>query len=446
MPGRQFPPNFLWGVATSSYQIEGSVNEGGRGESIWDRFSRSPGKVLNGDTGDVACDHYHRWPEDVELMAELGVKAYRFSIAWPRIFPDGGTDLNRAGLDYYERLVDALLQRGIAPCPTLYHWDLPQALQERGGWTNRDVVDRFAHYAETMFRALGDRVRLWMTHNEPWVASFLGHFEGKHAPGMTDLQAALRAAHHILLSHGDAVHAFRTTRGHGAIGIVLDLHPIRAVSDSEADRRAARAADGYRNRWFLDPVLRGRYPDDLGPTWDRFGAGVDFVEAGDLERISAPIDFLGVNYYFPERIRAARAGLGWSVAEREPATPTTAMGWEVDPSGLAALLLRLRDDYGPMPVYVTENGASFADELTAGAVHDPERIDYLRRHFGAAHDALVAGVDLRGYFVWSLLDNFEWSFGYSQRFGIVYVDYGTLERIPKDSYHFYREVIATNGF
>jgi len=444
----QLPPDFLWGVATSSYQIEGAVAEDGRGESIWDRFSHTPGKIDNGDNGDVACDHYHRYADDIELMAELGVGAYRFSVAWPRVFPDGGTQLNRKGLDFYQRLTDRLLDRGIAPAVTLYHWDLPQALQDRGGWTNRDTVARFSHYAETLYDALGDRVELWMTHNEPWVAGFLGDFRGVHAPGSTDLQAALRTIHHLLLSHGEAVAAYRASGRSGQIGIVLSLHPTYPVDDTQEDRAAAEGSDGYTNRWFLDPIFRASYPADMIERFQRAGARIDFVEDTDLAAMAEPTDFLGVNYYFPRRVSASGAEFGWKVKEHpDPGVPTTALGWEITPSGLTETLLRLRAEYGDMPFYVTENGAVFADEVEPdGRVNDPGRVDFLRRHFAAAQQAISAGVDLRGYFVWSLLDNFEWAFGYSPRFGIVYVDFQTQRRIPKDSFAFYRDVIATNSF
>ncbi len=439
-----FPAGFVWGVATAAYQIEGAVADDGRGESIWDRFSHTPGRTANGDTGDVACDHYHRWPEDLELIGNLGVAAYRFSIAWPRILPDGVTPNRHGGLPFYERLVDRLLERGIDPVVTLNHWDLPQALQDRGGWTSRDTVERFADYAATVFRSLGDRVRLWITHNEPWMVAFIGHYRGVHAPGLVDLQAALRAAHHLLLSHGAAVRAFRALGAAGEIGITLNLFPTYPVSESDADREAAAASAGYTNRWFLDPIFRQAYPADTVSRFERCGATMDFVEDGDLPLIASPIDFLGVNYYSPRRVSASGDEFGWHV---QPGTasgrPTTAIGGEIYPDGLTGLLVGLQRDYGSVPLYVTENGAAVDDQIGPdGGVHDEARIDFLERHFAAAHRALQLGVDLRGYFVWSLMDNFEWAMGYGPRLGLTYVDYATQRRIPKDSFAFYRRFIA----
>ena len=437
-----FPEGFLWGVATSAYQIEGAASEDGRGESIWDRFSRIPGTVIDGSTGDVACDHYHRSAEDVESMAELGVGAYRFSIAWPRLFPDGVT-LERRGLAFYDRLVDRLLAKGIVPAVTLYHWDLPQRLQDRGGWTSRDTVGRFAEYAATVFRALGDRVGLWMTQNEPWMVAFIGHLRGVHAPGTTDLQAALRAAHHLLRSHGEAVRAHRAAGVAGPIGITLNLFPTYPVSDTAEDRAAAEASAGYTNRWFLDPIFRAAYPADTARRFERAGAAIDFVADGDLETIGTPIDFLGVNYYSPRRVSASGEEFGWRVQPGpESGAPVTAIGGEIDPDALTDLLVGVRGDYGDIPLYVTENGCALVETVTPdGAVRDPERVDFLARHFAAARRAIELGVDLRGFFVWSLLDNFEWALGYTVRFGIVYVDFATQRRIPKDSYHYFRDFI-----
>lgn len=444
----RFPDDFLWGVATSAYQIEGAVDVDGRGESIWDRFSATPGKTADGATGAVACDHYHRYAGDLDLLAELGVGAYRFSIAWPRLFPDGGGSLNPAGLDFYQRLVDGLLERGIRPAPTLYHWDLPQALQERGGWTARETVGRFADYAATVFDALGDRVELWMTHNEPWMASFISHLRGVHAPGLHDLQAALRAAHHLLLSHGEAVTAFRAGGHGGDIGIVLNLQPTYPASDRPEDRDAAAGSDGYTNRWFLDPLYRARYPQDTIERFERAGGRIDFVEPGDLETIAQPTDFLGVNYYSCRRISAADQEFGWKVEEPPPeGVPRSGMGVEIFPAGLTDLLKRLHHDYGPLPLYVAENGVPYLDDHVDrdGRVRDPDRIAFLRDHFLAARRAIEAGADLRGYFVWSLMDNFEWAAGYGPRFGLVHVDYGDLARTPKDSFHFYADVVRANS-
>lgn len=446
-----FPAGFLWGVGTSAYQIEGAVDADGRGESIWDRFSAAPGAIADGSTGARACDHYHRVESDLDLLAALGVGAYRFSIAWPRLFPDGGSTPNPAGFGFYDRLVDGLLERGIRPAPTLYHWDLPQRLQDRGGWTDRGTVDRFVHYAAAAFEALGDRVRLWMTHNEPWMVSFIGHLRGVHAPGMRDLQAALRAAHHLLLSHGEAVRAFRASGRPGDIGIVLNLLPTYPATGSAADRDAARGSDGYTNRWFLDPLHLARYPQDTIARFERAGGRLDFVADGDMAAIAEPTDFLGVNYYTCRRVSAtdpsANHEFGWRVEEPGPDVPQSAMGAEIYPEGLTATLRRLRDDYGERPLYVTENGVAYRDETPdrTGRVRDQRRISFLRDHIAAVHRALADGVDVRGYFVWSLMDNFEWAAGYGPRFGLAYVDYSTLERVPKDSFRYYAGVIGDNA-
>ncbi|MFN2520775.1 MAG: GH1 family beta-glucosidase [Candidatus Limnocylindria bacterium] len=429
-----FPPEFLWGVATSSYQVEGAVDVDGRGESIWDRFSHTPGRIKDGSNGDVACDHYRRYADDVALMGDLGAGAYRFSIAWPRVVPSGSGAVNSRGLAFYDRLVDSLLEQGITPMATLYHWDLPQALEDRGGWESRDTVARFAEYADACYRALGDRVRRWITHNEPWVVGMLGYFRGVHAPGKTDLAAALRVIHHLLLSHGEAVRAFRASGRTGEIGITLSLAPTYPYTDSEADRAAAVASDGYTNRWFLDPVLRGAYPADMIGLYERAAGPLELAATGDLETIAQPTDFLGVNYYAPRVVRASTAdALPWSVLVPE-GRPVTAMGSEIAPEGLFDLLTRLNHDYGPIAIHVTENGAAFDDVVGRdGRVDDAPRVDFFRGHLGAAARAIATGVDLRGYFAWSLLDNFEWAEGYVKRFGIVYVDYATQRRIPKSS-------------
>jgi beta-glucosidase len=440
---RDFPPDFLWGAATASYQIEGATHEDGRGESIWDRFSRIPGNVARGETGDVACDHYHRFREDVDLMATLGLRAYRFSIAWPRVLPDGAGPPNQRGLDFYSALVDRLLERGITPCATLYHWDLPQALEDRGGWLSRDTALRFAEYAELMYRTLGDRVPRWMTHNEPWCAAFLGHFRGVHAPGKRDLMAGLTAAHHILLSHGLAVSAARTAHA-GKLGIALSLFPTYPFADGEAHATAAQLSDGYTNRWFLDPVYRGAYPADTRAHLESLAGPFTFIRDGDLEAIAQPIDFLGINYYHRRVIEARPDGddLGWKVHDRTPGVPTTDLGWEIVPHCFTDLLLRLTRDYGAPPLLVTENGAVFEDAIGPdGTVDDPKRVDFFRRHFDAALAAMQQGARLEGYLVWSLMDNFEWAFGYDKRFGIVYVDYATQRRIPKASARFLSRVI-----
>jgi beta-glucosidase len=435
------PRDFVWGAATAAYQIEGAANADGRGESIWDRFCRTPGKVANGDTGDRACDHYHRWPEDLDLMAALGVRAYRFSIAWPRIQPDGRGPANRKGLDFYRALVEGMLEREISPLATLYHWDLPQRLQDDGGWASREVVDRFVEYAGLVFDGLGDLVDCWITHNEPWVTSFLGYGYGVKAPGVADWSQALAAAHHVLLSHGRAVHAFRDEGSRGEIGITLDLTHVTGEPE------AARRLDGHRNRWFLDPVLRGGYPADLVELYEERVGPLEFVRPGDLAEIAAPIDFLGVNFYQPAVARPSSVD-GPLALEQVPSDgPLTAMGWTVEPSSLTSLLLRLKRDYGDIPLVITENGASYDDPPLDGqsVIEDPQRVDFLRGHVEAVERAVEGGVDVRGYYVWSLLDNFEWEHGYDRRFGIVAVDFDNLERTPKRSALWYRDLIAEHA-
>jgi beta-glucosidase len=436
---RRFPADFRWGAAVSAYQIEGAVDQDGRGESIWDRFSATPGKVVNGDSGAVACDSYHRYHEDIRLMRELGLNAYRFSIAWPRIVPQGRGHVNLAGLDYYDRLVDALLAAGIEPFATLYHWDLPQVLEDQGGWPVRSTAEAFAEYVEVVAARLGDRVTNWITQCEPWVVGWLGYGTGEHAPGRTSDADALAAAHHVLLSHGLAAEVLRREAAAARIGITIDLVAFHPLTDSPEDRAAVARSDGYRNRWILDPVLRGAYPEDM---LEHFEPILPPIENGDLETIAAPLDFLGVNYYTRSVVRADGNG-GEPVTVPNDDAERTDMGWEVYPNGLYELLMRLRDEYDPPPLYVTENGAAYADHRSNGKVEDPKRISYVDGHLDAIARAIEDGVPVRGYFLWSLLDNFEWSFGYSRRFGIVYVDYATLERVPKASYRWYRDFIAS---
>jgi beta-glucosidase len=439
-----FPAGVRLGAATAAFQIEGAVREGGRGQSIWDTFCRVPGAIANGDTGDVAVDHYHRFEADLDLMAELGLECYRFSIAWPRVQPDGRGPANPEGLRFYRRLTEGLLERGIEPIATLYHWDLPQALQDTGGWGQRDTAQRFAEYATIVAEELGDAVSQWITHNEPWVVAFLGHAEGIKAPGLRDWPTALRASHHLLLSHGLALQALRATLGEMAeIGIAVNLFPVHPATPADGDREAARRIDGHLNRWFLDPLLRGVYPEDMVACYEALYGPPDSVRDGDLALIGAPIDFLGVNYYNPERIEAAPTTLPLQ-ARRVPAPPpTTAMGWEVDPDGLHEVLLRLLADYGPLPVYITENGASFDDPVpTNGRIDDAQRAAYLQTHLAALARAVADGAEVRRYCVWSLLDNFEWEQGYDKRFGIVHVDFDTLARMPKRSALWYRDFIA----
>ncbi len=448
----RFPDGFLWGAATAAYQIEGAVKEGGRGPSIWDTFSHTPGTIRDGDTGDVATDHYHRYAEDVELMAGLGITSYRFSLAWPRLQPTGRGRLNPEGLDFYSRLVDALLERGIEPWVTLYHWDLPQAVQDEGGWPARDTAARFAEYAVAVHERLADRIPTWTTLNEPWVSAFPGHAEARHAPGWTDREAAVRAAHHLMLGHGLAVAAMRDSGRDNRFGITLNLYPVDPATPDPADADAARRVDGIINRIFLDPLLRGRYPEDVvGDLKDV--TDWSHVQDGDEQTINVPLDLLGVNYYLRHVVHAEDTPTfpsSWVGSEHvRPAfrgLPKTEMGWEIDAPGLHELLTRLHNEYPRIPLYITENGAAFPDRVSDdGAVHDPERIAYLDAHFRSAHRAISDGVDLRGYFVWSLLDNFEWAHGYSKRFGLVHIDYETLRRTPKDSFAFYADVIRRNG-
>ncbi len=433
-----FPDGFVWGAATAAYQIEGATEADGRGESIWDRFSHTPGRVANGDTGDRACEHYYRWREDLDVMSSLGLQAYRFSISWPRIQPDGRGPANQKGIDFYRRLTEGLLERGISPLATLYHWDLPQALQDDGGWASREVAERFEVYAELVFEHLGDLIDDWVTHNEPWVTSFLGYGYGTKAPGIQDWRAALASAHHVLLSHGKAVAAFRAGRGTGRIGITLDLTHVYG------DAEAALRFDGYHNRWFLDPILRGGYPADMIDLYEARLGPLEFIHPGDLEEIAAPIDFLGVNFYQPAVVQLDGDQGPIGVEELPPDGPTTAMGWRVAPDALTELLLRLKRDYGDLPLLITENGASFDDPPIdgTGVVEDAQRVDFLRGHIAAVERAVGAGVDVRGYYVWSLLDNFEWEHGYSSRFGIVGVDFDSQRRTPKRSALWYRDLIS----
>ena len=452
----RFPEGFLWGAATAAYQVEGGVDEDGRGRSIWDTFSHTPGKVYRGDTGDIACDQYHRIEEDLDLIADLGLQAYRFSVAWPRIQPDGSGPTNHKGLDYYRRLVEGLGQRSIEPILTLYHWDLPQALEDRGGWTVRETSERFAEYAGIVYEALADSISFWITLNEPWVSSWLGHGYGVHAPGHADPAKALSAAHHLLLGHGLALERMRSAGyAENRLGITLNLHPAVPAREREGDAEAARRVDGQANRLYLDPVFRGEYPEDLLSYYRERGVDLPPVRDGDLKVISGSVDFLGVNYYFCHHVReapaeAARPPQIFADLQARGIVPhdaeKTAMGWPVEPEGLTQILLRIKDEYSPVPIYITENGRAVYDYVDPeGEVEDEERISYLDAHFRAAHDAMEQGVDLRGYIVWSLLDNFEWAEGYSKRFGLAFVEYGTQRRIPKTSARWYRDVIERNG-
>jgi beta-glucosidase len=447
----EFPAGFVWGTATSAYQIEGAWNADGKGESIWDRFAADPANIADRSDGRVACDHYHRFRDDFDLIASLHLASYRFSLSWPRIVPDGAGPVNAAGLDFYDRLVDAMLERGIRPFATLFHWDLPSALQDSGGWTSRHTVDAFARYAELVARRLGDRVKDWMTHNEPWVVAFVGHLFGVHAPGLRDLATALATAHGILVSHGQAVAAIRAGCPGARVGIVHNLEWVEPASDRAEDVAAAARHDGAFNRWFLDPTFGRSYPEDL-VAW--YGADAPRVQPGDLEAMAAPLDFLGVNYYTRRVIGHDPAGRGPGrgfLAARQvfwPFVPRADFDeWEIAPEGLYRTLQRVQRAYRPAAMYVTENGTSWPDQPGPdGAVHDLVRLRYLARHTAAVRQAIDDGADVRGYFAWSLLDNFEWGFGYTKRFGLVHVNYATQRRTVKDSGHWYARLAADNRF
>lgn len=432
---------FIWGVATSSYQIEGAANEGGRGQSIWDTFCKVPGKVANFDNGDIACDHYHRFKEDLDLMKWMGVKAYRFSVAWPRVIPDGVGRVNEMGLDFYDRLIDSLLEREIAPWLTMYHWDLPEALQLRGGWNNREVVEWFGEYAEVLTSRFGDRVKNWMTLNEPLCSAWLGHLYGDMAPGIKDLQTALNVSHNLLMSHGLACQVIRSNVSEANVGIVINVTPAVPATDSQEDSNAAQLADGFDNRWFLDPVFGRAYPADV---IDTLGASPE-IHSGDMKLIAQDLDFLGVNFYFRQTVAADQNSKPLPIrsVNREN-VKRTAMNWEVHPQAFEEILLRISKEYSPKAIYITENGSAWNDEVINGEIIDDERIDYLARHLDAMRSAREQGAPILGYFAWSFLDNFEWAYGYEKRFGLIYVDYKTQKRTPKKSAFFYRQLLL-NG-
>ncbi len=457
MTGKKiFPQNFLWGAATAAYQIEGAWDEDGKGESIWDRFSHTSGKIKNGDTGDIACDHYHRWPEDIQIMKDLGLQAYRFSISWPRILPAGRGRTNPAGLDFYSRLVDGLLEAGIIPFVTLYHWDLPQVLQDEGGWAVRSTAEAFGEYTDVLTRGLGDRVNHWITHNEPAVVAYNGHLNGEQAPGIQNMATALQVSHHLLLSHGWAVPLIRQNSPGAEVGIALNINWNTPASRSQPDYEAYRFGEGQWFRWFLDPLYGRHYPADMVSDLRGQGYlpedGLPYVKEGDLQAIATPTDFIGLNYYTRFVVRDHSI----PEAENEPQAvypapkndiDWTEMGWEVYAEGLFKVLGRLTFEYQVPKIYITENGCSFSDGPDRdGVIRDQRRLTYLRDHFAAAHKALAIGVPLSGYFVWSFMDNFEWSLGYEQRFGIVWVDHETQQRIPKESARWYSQVIAEKGF
>jgi len=447
MDSYRFPDDFLWGAATSAYQIEGSPTADGAGRSIWHRFSHTPGNTYMDQTGDVACDHYRRYTDDVAIMGDLGLNAYRFSISWSRIYPAGTGAINKKGIDFYSRLVDALLEKGIKPNATLFHWDLPEALDDRGGWLNRDISDWFCDYAVTMFDALGDRVEMWSTLNEPWVVTDGGYLAGVLAPGHSNLFEAPVATHNLLRAHGAAVERFRSTKAakKGKIGIVVNLEPKYPASESPEDLAAVRRADAYMNRQFLDPVFLGKYPAELR---EIFGEAWPEWSDEDMRLIKQPIDFLGVNYYTRkvERYHPEHIPLRTKHVP-QPQHIETATNWEVFPEALTKVLLWITERYGKLPIYITENGAAFYDSphTIDGRIEDPLRVEYYRQHLRAAHDAMKKGVNLRGYYAWSLLDNYEWAHGYSKRFGIVHVDYETQQRTIKSSGRYYASVIASKG-
>jgi beta-glucosidase len=451
-PAITFPDGFRWGAATAAYQIEGAARDGGRGRSVWDTFSHTEGKVANGDTGDVACDHYHRVESDVAMMADLGLQSYRFSFAWSRVMPEGRGKPNAEGIAFYHRLIDALLARGIEPCATLFHWDLPQGLEDIGGFRNRDTVSWFGDYAQLMAREFGDTVTMWSTFNEPWCYAYLGHAAGHHAPGLTDPRAAVTVAHHQLLAHGLALQAMRSERDSLQLGIVINPSPVRSEGLPPAPEDQMALIDAIHNRWWFDAVLRGSYPADLLASYGEFA---DAIQAGDLDVIAQPLDWIGVNYYFDilvrglapdEKPRMRVYPTVTGVAEADRRATHTDMGWPITPDGFTELLVRLNGDYPNLPpVYITENGCAYDDPVVEGACHDLRRTEYLDLHLRALRDAIDEGVDVRGYYQWSLMDNFEWAFGYDKRFGLVHVDFDTLVRTPRDSAHWYREVIQRNG-
>jgi len=440
-----FPRGFYWGAATAAYQIEGAVAEDGRGPSIWDTFTHTPGKIANNDTGDIACDHYHRWHEDIELMRQLNFNAYRFSVSWSRVLPRGRGHVNEAGLDFYSRLVDGLLEAGITPFLTFYHFDLPQELQaDGGGWLRRGVTDDFAEFVDVVSRRLGDRVKHWTTLNEPWSFGMLGYLEGEDAPGLQlDLGSALTVAHHALLAHGAGVEVLRANVPNAEVGIVLDVNHIEPASDASEDIEAAQRYDGIQNRMYLDALFHGHYPDDV---LEFVGDAAPVVGSGDMERISAPIDFLGINLYRRSVIGAGEVLPPVNYRRVNPPGEYTGMGWEVSPNALYDTLTDVNSRYAPRTVYVTENGAAFEDVVAEdGQVHDERRVAYFRHHLTQANRAIADGVPLKGYFAWSLLDNFEWAYGYTKRFGIVRVDFDTQQRTIKDSGHYLAEVAARNA-
>lgn len=441
----QFPKEMIWGAATASYQIEGAANEGGRGVSIWDTFSKTPGKVYNGDSGDIACDSYHRYEEDIEIMKDLGIKAYRFSVAWPRIFPNGTGEVNSEGLAYYHALVDKLNEAGIEPLCTLYHWDLPQTLQDQGGWDNRATIDAFVRYAETMFNEFDGKITKWLTFNEPWCVSYLSNYIGAHAPGYTDLQLATNVAHHLHVAHGKTVQKFRDLGTAGEIGYAPNVEWNEPFSNEQEDIDACARANAFFIEWFFEPVFKGTYPQFMVDWFKEKGVTVPILD-GDMEIISQPIDFLGINYYTGS-VSRYKENEGLFDHERvDQGYEKTDIGWNVYPEGFYKVLCYITEQYGQVPIYITENGSCYNDEPVDGRVHDQGRIDYLKQHLTALNRAMNSGVNIKGYLTWSLLDNFEWAEGYNMRFGIVHVNYRTLERTKKESFYWYKQAIQNGWF
>lgn len=440
----QFPKDMKWGAATAAYQIEGAANEDGRGPSIWDTFAKTPGKVFNGDNGDLATDSYHRYEEDIAIMKDLGISVYRFSVSWPRVIPNGTGDVNQKGLDFYHNFVDKLLENGIEPMCTLYHWDLPQALQDHGGWENRETIQAFVDYATLMFKEFEGKIKHWITFNEPWCASFLSNYLGEHAPGKRDLQTAMDVAHHILVAHGETVKKFRELGFDGQIGYAPNTEWNEPFSTRQEDVDASRRATGWFIDWFFDPVFKGSYPSFMLDWFKQKGVAPTILD-GDLETIHQPIDFLGINYYTGKVARYKENEGLFDVEAVDLRYVKTDIGWPVLPEGFYNVLMTIKETYGDVPIYITENGACYNDEVENGRVNDQGRIDYLAKHLTALSQAIESGVNIKGYLTWSLLDNFEWAFGYSMRFGLVHVNYRTLERTKKESFYWYKQVIQ-NGW
>ncbi|TQR97802.1 GH1 family beta-glucosidase [Paenibacillus ottowii] len=441
-----FPATFMWGTSTSSYQIEGGTNEGGRTPSIWDTFCQIPGKVIEGDCGDVACDHFHRFKEDVQLMKQLGFLHYRFSVAWPRIIPAPGV-VSEEGLLFYEHLLDELESAGLIPMLTLYHWDLPQWIEDEGGWTQREIIQHFKMYASVIMDRFGERIKWWNTINEPFCASILGYGTGEHAPGHENWSEAFTAAHHILMCHGIAINLHKEKGLTGKIGITLNMEHVDAASERPEDVAAAARRDGFINRWFAEPLFNGKYPEDMVEWYGTYLNGLDFVQPGDLELIQQPGDFVGINYYTRSIIRATNDASLLQVEQVHMEEPVTDMGWEIHPESLYKLLTRIEKDFSKgLPILITENGAAMKDELVNGQIEDTGRQRYIEEHLKACHRFIREGGQLKGYFVWSFFDNFEWAWGYSKRFGIVHINYETQERTPKQSALWFKQMMAENGF